>query len=137
MYGRQDDEWDALVREGIEFLRERAMMQRTTSYTEMNVTLARRTEYRQFDFSEQPERTAMGYLLGRIVQETYPTVGAMMSSLVIYLDANDAGTGFYQLAQDMNLLPRNAPKQAREEFWVQQTQKTFDHVRSGGRVTPA
>jgi hypothetical protein len=79
----------------------------------------------------------MGYLLGRIVQETYPTVGAMMSSLVIYLDANDAGTGFYQLAQEMNLLPRNAPKQAREEFWVQQTQKTFHHIRSEGKVKPA
>jgi hypothetical protein len=128
-YGRREDEWDVLVRAGKQFLRERAVMGRDTSYTEMSVTLARRTGYPPFDFSERAERAGMGYLLGRIVQETYPTVGAMMSTLVVYLDANDAGPGFYQLAQDMGLLPRGASKQAREAFWVQQMSKTFDYFR--------
>lgn len=133
-YGRQDDEWDVLVRAGKQFLRERAVLKRDTSYTEMSVTLARRTGYPPFDFSEQAERTAMGYLLGRIVQETYPTVGAMMSALVIYLDANDAGSGFYQLAQDMGLLPKNASKDAKDEFWVRQTKKTFEYFDAGGKL---
>ncbi|MEV0158366.1 hypothetical protein AB0H57_32455 [Micromonospora sp. NPDC050686] len=133
-YGRHDAEWDVLVHAGKQFLRERALMERNTSYTEMSVTLARRTGYPVFDFSEQAERAAMGYLLGRIVQETYPVVGAMMSALVIYLDANDAGPGFYQLAQDMGLLHKGASKQAREAFWVQQVRGTFDHFRAGGRL---
>jgi len=128
-YGRQDDEWDALVHAGKQFLRERAVMGRDTSYTEMSVTLARRTGCPPFDFSEQVERAGMGYLLGRIVQETYPTVGAMMSALVVYLDANDAGPGFYQLAQDMGLLPRGASKHAREAFWIQQVTKTLHYFR--------
>jgi len=61
-------------------------------------------------------------------------VGAMISALVIYLDANDAGPGFYQLAQDMGLLPRGASRQEREAFWVQQVKKTFDYFRTGGRL---
>ncbi|MFG3301546.1 hypothetical protein [Micromonospora chersina] len=133
-YGRQDDEWDVLVGAGKQFLRERALMERNTSYTEMSVTLARRTGCPAFDFSEQAKRAAMGYLLGRIVHETHPVVGAMMSALVIYLDANDAGPGFYQLAQDMGLLPKGASKQAREAFWVQQVGRTFAYFRAGGRL---
>ncbi|MGC1209921.1 MAG: hypothetical protein WA890_01450 [Micromonospora sp.] len=63
-YGRHDDEWDVLVRAGKQFLRERALMERDTSYTEMSVTLARRTGYPAFDFSEQAERAAMGKFAG-------------------------------------------------------------------------
>ncbi|MET8837779.1 hypothetical protein ABZV78_28215 [Micromonospora sp. NPDC004540] len=133
-YGRNDDEWDELVEAGKQFLRERALMERNTSYTEMSVTLARRTGYPAFDFSQPAERAAMGFLLGQIVQKTYPVVGAMMSALVIYLDANDAGPGFYQLAQDMGLLQKGASKQARDAFWVQQVRGTFDHFRPGGRI---
>jgi len=109
-YGRSDEEWEALVREGKRFLRERASLQRDTSYTEMSVALAGRTGYPPFDFSQQVERAGMGYLLGRIVEETYATVGAMISALVVYLDANDAGPGFYQLAQSKGLLPKGAPQ---------------------------
>lgn len=132
MYGREDSEWAELVRAGQQFLRERARMRRDTSYTEMSVTLARRTGCPPFDFSEQAERAGMGYLLGRIVEETYPTVGAMISALVVYLDANDAGPGFYQLAHDMGVLPKGASKQAREAFWVGQISKTFDYFRHAG-----
>ena len=74
------------------------------------------------------------HCLSVIVEETYPTVGAMMSSIVIYLNANDAGPGFYQLAQGMHLLPRGASKEAREQFWVQQVRATFNRFRSGERI---
>src|SRR4051794_9266018 len=117
-YGRQDEEWDALVRAGKEFLRERAILGRDTSYTEMSTTPARRNGQPAFDFSQQIEGAGMGHLLGRIVEETYGSVGAMLSSLVIYLDANDAGPGFYQLAQHMGILERGATKFVKEKFWV-------------------
>jgi hypothetical protein len=71
-----------LVEGGVDFLRERAARGRDTSYTEMNVTLARRTGQTglpPFDISQQIERAAMGHLLGRIVEQTYPYVGAMLS----------------------------------------------------------
>ncbi len=126
-YGRPDKAWDTLVEAGIEFLRERAALGRDTSYTEMSVTLARRTGLPPFDFSQPMERAAMGHLLGRIVEQTYPSVGAMLSSLVIYLDANDAGTGFYALAEQMGLLPRGASKTAKERFWVGEVAKVFAH----------
>lgn len=126
-YGRPDETWEVLVAAGIEFLRERAALGRDTSYTEMSATLARRTGLPEFDFSQQIERAGMGYLLGRIVEETYPSVGAMLSSLVIYLDANDAGPGFYALAQEMGLLRRGASKAAKDEFWVGEFNKVVQH----------
>ena len=69
----------------------------------------------------------MGHLLGRIVEETFSTVGGMLSSLVIYLDANDAGPGFYTLAEQMGLLPQGASKAAKERFWVEQVTRVFQH----------
>ncbi|MFC8797327.1 hypothetical protein ACFT2C_06315 [Promicromonospora sp. NPDC057138] len=51
MYGREAAEWDKLVRGGTEFLVERARMKRTTTYTELDAALVRRTGLRGFDFS--------------------------------------------------------------------------------------
>lgn len=51
----------------------------------------------------------------------------MLSSSVIYLDANDAGPGFYTLAEQMGLLPKSAPKTAKERFWVGEMTKVFAH----------
>jgi ethanolamine transporter EutH len=76
----------------------------------------------------------MGHLLGRIVKDTYDTVGAMLSSIAIYLDANDAGPGFYHLAQEMGLLPKNASKLTKERFWVDQMNTAIEYFREGGRL---
>ncbi len=126
-YGRPDESWDTLVEASVQFLQQRAALRRITSYTELSVTLAHRTGLPAFDFPQQSERAAMGHLLGMIVERTYPSVGAMLSSLVIYLDANDAGPGFYSLAEHMGLLPKGAPKTAKERFWVEQTKQVFAH----------
>ncbi len=131
-YGRPDESWDTLVEASVQFLQQRAALRRIPSYTELSVTLAHRTGLPAFDFSQQSERAAMGHLLGMIVERTYPSVGAMLSSLVIYLDANDAGPGFYSLdaqglAEHMGLLPKGAPKAAKERFWVEQTKQVFAH----------
>lgn len=121
MYGRSDEEWDQLVRAGHVFLLERAKLDRPTTYTELNAVLRRRTGLRGFDFEQADERAAMGYLLGRIVtldQEQYPE--QMISALVIYLNENDAGSGFYQLAQHLNLLERRPSAARKEKFWSDQ-----------------
>ena len=102
MRGRDEQEWDQLIQAGHQFLLERAKAQRTTAYTELNAVLHRRTGLREFDFSHTEERAAIGHLLGQIVardREQYPR--QMISALVIYLNVNDAGSGFYQLAQDL------------------------------------
>jgi len=98
-YGRSEEEWDRLTDEGLAFLIERARLRKVTSYTEMNTTLARRTGLRSFDFERADERAAMGHLLGLIVERNLPTTELMISALVHYLDQNDAGPGFYVLAQ--------------------------------------
>ncbi|MGJ6970152.1 hypothetical protein ACSDR0_50730 [Streptosporangium sp. G11] len=126
-YGRDDETWDQLTEGGLKFLIERARLRRTTSYTELNTVLERRTGIPGFDFGRQDERTAMGFLLGLIVKRNRPESNLMISALVIYLDGNDAGGGFYNLAADLGLLPRKASARQKDEFWVSQLNGLYDH----------
>ncbi|MGW3513749.1 hypothetical protein [Streptomyces sp. NPDC000994] len=134
-YGRADSEWDELVAGGRSFLVERARLGKLTSYTELNVTLARRTGCRPFDFERADERAAMGHLLGLIVERDQEIVTTdppvMLSALVNYLGANDAGPGFYQLAKELQLLPMSASADEKFGFWVKQVKRLYE--RHGAR----
>lgn len=138
-YGREDSEWGLLVEAGREFLVERANLSRLTSYTELNVTLVKRTGFRLFDFERADERAAMGYLLGLIVERDQQIAPSdpplMLSALVTYLNANDAGPGFYQLAKDLRLLPMSASKDEKDSFWIKQVQRLYK--RDGARPSPS
>jgi hypothetical protein len=127
MFGRDELTWDQLAEAGEAFLTERARLARVTSYTELNATLVRRTGLPGFDFDRQDERAAMGHLLGLIVQRNRPSTRLMISALVTYLDANDAGPGFYALAQQLGELPRGASSSAKWEFWVSQVKAVHEH----------
>lgn len=106
VHGRDISEWDRLAVEAERFLREQARLGRTTTYTELNAIVPARAGVRQFDFDRADERAGMGYLLGQVVERTYNEIGAMICSIVIYLNENDAGTGFYSLAQQMGIRRR-------------------------------
>src|SRR5579875_3479186 len=124
-YGRGENEWNELEEAGLEFLRERAGLERVTSYTEMNTVLTQRTEHRCFDFNQESERAAMGYLLGRISDREFSRTGVLISAIVNYLDANDAGPGFYKLAQAKGLLPRGQSRARQWEFWATHVAEVF------------
>ncbi|WP_433857956.1 hypothetical protein [Streptomyces kronopolitis] len=134
LYGRDDLEWDQLTEAGTTFLVERARLGKVTTYTELNVTLERRTGLSPFDFDLPAERAAMGHLLGLIVlrdqerdRERDPAgPRLMLSALVHYLGENDAGSGFYALAKDLGLLPPKASKAAKEEFWIRQITALYE-----------
>lgn len=117
-YGRSDEEWTRLIEVGRAFLVEQAALQRTTSYTELNAVLVRRTGVKGFDFEQGPERAALGELLGQISDDSFTdTGGLLISALVQYVDANDAGPGFYALAKAKGLpVPVNAGD--RQLFWA-------------------
>jgi hypothetical protein len=54
----------------------------------------------------------------------------MISTLVIYLDGNDAGSGFYKLAQDLgDLPPGTLSSRAKETFWVGQVKSLHARYR--------
>ena len=135
-FGRDQADWDLLAGAGEAFLIERARLGRLTSYTELNATLERRTGLRRFDFALQAERAAMGHLLGLIVVErNRPVTGLMISALVIYLDGNDAGSGFYKLAQDLGELPPGAlSSRVKEAFWVGQVKALQTYYRRSAAV---
>jgi hypothetical protein len=130
-YGRNDLVWDQLVDVGLAFLIERARLAKVTSYTELNAALERRTGLPGFDFARADERAAMGHLLGLIVEQNYPVTNLMISALVTYLDSNDAGTGFYGLAQDLHLLPHRASSQVKWEFWISQVKSLHNYYSAG------
>ncbi|MHC5903915.1 hypothetical protein ACVNF4_08410 [Streptomyces sp. S6] len=129
-YGREDSEWRELTFAGREFLIELAGRRKDTNYTELSNTLAERTGCRAFDFSSAGDRAAMGHLLWLIVREDQQLDPAepalMLSALVIYLNANDAGSGFYGLAKDLGLLSLSASKEEREIFWVRQLNGLYE-----------
>lgn len=122
-YGRDEGTWDQLTETGMAFLVERAQLRKTTSYTELNAILRRRTGLPGFDFTRADERAAMGHLLYLIVMRTWPATKLMLSALVLYLNSNDPGTGFYSLARELELLPARASAQQKEEFWVTQVKE--------------
>ncbi|MGW0551942.1 hypothetical protein [Streptomyces altiplanensis] len=62
-------------------------------------------------------------MLWLIVERDRPESGLMLSALVHYLNANDAGPGFYGLAQQLGLLPAKASPAAKMEFWIDQLNK--------------
>jgi hypothetical protein len=127
LYGRDDLVWDELARVGLEFLVERARLGKLTSYTELNATLVRRAGVPGFDFSRADERAAMGHLLYLIVELNRPLTGLMISALVVYLDANDPGGGFYGYAQERGMLPRKAPAMQKLDFWAGQVKALYEH----------
>jgi hypothetical protein len=69
----------------------------------------------------------MGHLLGLVVVErNRPATGLMISALVIYLDGNDAGSGFYKLAQNLGeLAPGARSSRVKEEFWIRQVNDLY------------
>jgi hypothetical protein len=129
-YGRPPDDWDRLRETGEGFLIERARLGRDTSYTEMNTVLVGRTGLAGFDFDLERDRAAMGHLLGLIVKQNRPVTERMISALVLYLNENDAGPGFYALARELHELRKGATKQQKWEFWVAEVGLVHDYYRS-------
>ena len=69
----------------------------------------------------------MGHLLGLAVERTLSHVGAMISAIVIYLNANDAGPGFYALAIELGMLPSRPSPRQKEAFWADQVGRVLAH----------
>ncbi len=136
LYGRTPGEWTSLVDGCVRFLRERAALERTTNYTEVNQTLQRRHGARRFDFDLDTERAAMGHLLGLAVDEEYDSTGLIISAIVLYLNENDAGPGFFTKAIELSLLPRDAKRDEREAFWLGQVRSVHEFYCAHRRSRP-
>lgn len=122
-YGRTPQEWEDLVDAATESLKRTAGLGRMTNYTDLNREISARTGHRTFDFSLENERSAMGAILGNVVERTYPECHAMLSSVDEYLDRNMPGRGFYNLAGQMGLIDTDASANEREAFWYDQVNR--------------
>ncbi|MCK1814625.1 hypothetical protein N0X72_13365 [Streptomyces carpaticus] len=130
MYNRDEETWEALTVAGREFLTECAADGKLTDYTTLNRELAERTGLAGFDFHRPDERAALGHLLYRVVESTYPQARKMLSAVVVYGNSNDPGTGFYALATEMDLLPKGASAEQKLAFWSDQLTGIFAHYGS-------
>lgn len=107
-YGRTRGEWAELVDAGRQFLMAQARKGWTTSYTELNSVFLHRRSVRPFDFDLDSERAAMGELLYEIVMAERPASGRMLSAIVLYLNDNSPGPGFFKLATELGELAPGA-----------------------------
>lgn len=128
-FGRDELEWNELVDATERYLVERARLERTTNYTELNAVLVRRTGQPGFDFDKEVDRAAIGAVLGEVATRSFAADGIMLSSIVIYLRENDAGGGFYRLAEKLGAMPAGASSSRRMEFWMSHVNKSFDRYR--------
>jgi hypothetical protein len=135
MYGRTEHEWQQLEQAGWDFLKERAAERRgdatddpTVSYSDANEELAARTGQPPFDFGQQADRAAMGYLLGRISRHrSWPGSRLLISALVRYQDEADAGPGFFNLARDVGLIHGPLSGLEQLEFWLRHVRQVQAH----------
>lgn len=121
-FGRNDDEWTAIVDVTIDYLKGKAQRGQLSSYTEVNATIGQ-SGYRMFDFADPSGRNAIGAVLGNATKRTISESGAMLSSIVYYLDRNDTGPGFFALAAELGLLTRTASNKEKLAFWTEQVKK--------------
>jgi hypothetical protein len=127
IWGRAESEWFELVDTTADFLAEQARLERTTTYTELNSVIQRRTGASPFNFDKDNERAAMGALLGEVARKQLPLVKALVSSIVLYLNENDAGSGFYRLAISLNMLTPKPTAEQKLTFWARQVKATYDY----------
>lgn len=124
-FGRSDDEWDSIVEDAVAFLVDQARLKRIVSYSDLNSALARRG-HTPFNFDIESDRTAIGYLLGDATRHTVGDTKTMLSAIVVYLNRNDAGPGFYKLAVELGLLPNTATPEDKLQFWSAQVGKVHE-----------
>lgn len=127
-YGRTDEEWAALEAARWDFLVRQSGLQRTTSYSEMNTVLARRSGVREFDFHLDTERHTMGELLEQLSERSYGEAGLLISVLVQFLNENDPGSGFYRLAQRKKLLSSGSSRDQTLAFPVEHVKAVHSHA---------
>ncbi len=62
----------------------------------------------------------------------------MIPALVMYLDGNGPGPGFFNLAQQWKLLPKNASDARKQEFFLKEVADVHEHyaTRSSRRSKP-
>lgn len=126
IWGREDSEWPELVATTEEFLAEKARLGRTTSYTELNSVLHRRTGARPFDFSKDNERAAMGSLLGEVARSSCPWSEPSSRPSCSTSTRTTPEVG-YRLAVELNLLTPKPTADQKLAFWAGQVKASYEY----------
>lgn len=131
IFGRNDDEWAAIVEVTIDFLKAKARRRQLSTYTQVNAAIGQ-SWHRMFDFTDPSGRNAIGAVLGNATKQTIKESGAMLSSIVYYLDRNDTGPGFFALAVELGLLANTASNEEKLAFWTSQVKRIHNFYQQSG-----
>jgi hypothetical protein len=120
-YGYSADDWEELLRSGLDELREVARRRTLTSYTDLAGALVDRTglEIRAHDH-------AFPHLLGQIATREVEAGGPLLSALCIYKGGNEPGEGFYAIARHHGRVPAWPLNRAqKEKVWVDEVSAAY------------
>ncbi|MCL5111112.1 MAG: hypothetical protein M1401_20030 [Chloroflexi bacterium] len=76
------------------------------------------------DLDSQEDRNTLGRLLGEISTFEHSQRRPMLSAVVVYLDANAPGPGFYKLARELGLLAGHDPV-SELEFYIRELRSVY------------
>jgi len=124
-------QWEALIDRGHEFLVERAVQERDTSYTEFCTVMNRRARV-----YIHPHDEALSPILDAIANRSFAERRVALTAIVRYADGNTAGPGFFALAQRLGLLPQGRlTEDDRLEFYVRHVREVFAAYATSGRLS--
>lgn len=123
-FGYTREQWESLVKEGHDFLCERARLGRLTTYTEFCAVVSQRGTGTFIDVGAFGALTALLIEIGGVAMAE--TNGALITGLITGLNSNIPGDGFFAWAQTLGKFPDASPtSQAKQSFWVGQVGLVF------------
>ena len=138
-YGVSEQDWDRQVFAATRSLERIAALGRVTSYTDLNREIAEKTGLDQFNFAHPEGRNALAWILGEVVDRTVDDLQSMLSAVVLYIDGNDAGLGFYHLAVQLTGegrldpgLSADASSDDKLRFWSDQVAAVHEACKGKG-----
>ena len=107
------------VNKGYEILKESAKFGKYIKYSHFYSKLGLSTENPQ-------DRNLGAAVLADISIYTYKKCKCLLSSIVMVVEKNEPGKGYFQLAKELGAITEDTPKDEYHDFWVKQISECFD-----------
>jgi hypothetical protein len=120
-FGYTQNEWDQAVDAGVGILKDVAGAGSTIDYTDFCERIFAITGVRVV-----PGEYALAHLLGDVSRETLSTHNCAITTLVVYKDSTEAGSGLYTLAIEEGLLPKNPTEVQKDQFRISHMNRAYE-----------
>lgn len=73
-----------------------------------------------------PHGPGLAYLLGEVSTLEHAEGRPLLSAVAVYKDQTNVGSGFFEIANQLELLTSNSPR-ARDQFWLNELRRCWDY----------